>query len=150
VRGLLQWGDYAGLFDKDRPHRFTAAVERARADRGDCGNLLIFDRVEVLPEYRGNDLALRYYNAAILRFGAGCSLAVLKPFPLQCESTCDEPASKAAWRQSLRLSDFSRDRRAATVALKRHYERCGFKPLRGSPLMLLELTDWQAILRPAE
>lgn len=145
-----QWGDYAALFANDRPRHFAAAVKRAGAGREDCDNLLIFDRVEVLPEYRGNDLALRYYNTALLRFGAGCSLAVLKPFPLQCESTCDEPASKEEWRQALRLSDFSRDRRAATLRLKRHYERCGFKALRGSPLMLLDLTEWQALLGQAE
>ena len=145
-----QWGDYVSLFDKTQPHCFAASVERAHAWREECGNLLIFDRVEVLPEYRGNDLALRYYNTALLRFGANCSLAVLKPFPLQCESAGDEPASQEAWREALCLGEFSRDRRAGTGRLKRHYERCGFKALRGSPLMLLDLAKWQPTLRPTE
>lgn len=50
-----------------------------------CRNILILDRLEILPRFRGQQLGLRYVRAAISRFGIGCRLAAIKPFPLQFE-----------------------------------------------------------------
>jgi hypothetical protein len=42
-------------------------------------------QMEIFPQYRGQQLGLKYVRAAITRFGIGCQLVAIKPFPLQFE-----------------------------------------------------------------
>jgi hypothetical protein len=88
-------------------------------------NMLILDRLEIRPQFRGQELGLRYMRAAITRFGMGCRIAAMKPFPLQFEDKVSEST----------IADF----RAATAKLKKYYARDGFESLRGSDLMILDL-----------
>jgi ribosomal protein S18 acetylase RimI-like enzyme len=88
-------------------------------------NMLILDRLEILPQFRRQHLGLRYMRAAITRFGMGCRIAVMKPFPLQFADNVSKSNT----------ADF----RAATAKLKRYYAREGFESLRGSDLMILDL-----------
>lgn len=60
-------------------------------------NFLVLDRLEIAPRFRGQKLGLRWMRAAIIRFGMGCRLAAIKPFPLQFEGklgTDSVPAPK--------------------------------------------------------
>jgi len=90
-----------------------------------CRNMLILDRLEILPQFRGQQLGLRFIRAAIARFGMGCRIVVIKPFPLQFEG---------------KLDDRNKDEyRKATDKLRKYYARAGIKPLRGTDLMILDL-----------
>jgi GNAT superfamily N-acetyltransferase len=101
-----------------------------------CRNILILDRLEILPRFRGQQLGLQYVRAAIKRFGIGCRLAAIKPFPLQFEGKIGtirgndyvEPSKSM-------LADFN----AATRKLKKYYAREGFVSLKNSDLMILDL-----------
>lgn len=99
------------------------------------GNVLILDRLEILPKYRGRGLGLVTIRHMILRFGAGAGLVALKPFPLQLE-----PASRRGeineWRSKLNLSEFTTDAKAATKRLISYYATLGFERLPGTKLML--------------
>ena len=48
-----------------------------------CRNILILDRLEILPRFRGQQLGLRYVRAAIMpvrhRMPAGCDQAISSP-----------------------------------------------------------------------
>ena len=49
------------------------------------GSVLVFDRLELLPEARGQGLGLKVLARLISKFGLGCRIAVMKSFPLQLE-----------------------------------------------------------------
>ena len=49
-------------------------------------NVLILDRLEILPKYRGKKLGLAVIRHMIQRFGAGAGFVGLKAFPLQLEA----------------------------------------------------------------
>jgi GNAT superfamily N-acetyltransferase len=107
-----------------------------------CRNMLILDRLEILPQYRGQQLGLKYMRAAITRFGIGCRLVAIKPFPLQFEGKL-ESAEAGAIGAEIQFSPPSKsvltELRAATAKLKKYYTREGFVSLRGSDLMILDL-----------
>ena len=46
-------------------------------------NLLIIDRLEILPSYRGRNLGLIIMRRLIQRFSWGVGVIAIKPFPLQ-------------------------------------------------------------------
>ncbi len=85
-------------------------------------NVLLLDRLEIQVRFRGQELGIRFINAAVTAFGIGCRLAVIKPFPLQFEGKGD-----------------SKGMRSATTRLKRYYARAGFTPVQGSELMIRDL-----------
>jgi hypothetical protein len=48
-------------------------------------NLLIIDRVEIIPEFRGRKIGLVAMYRMIRQFSHGCGLVTIKVFPLQFE-----------------------------------------------------------------
>jgi hypothetical protein len=106
------------------------------------GNMLLLDRLEILPQFRGQQLGLRYMRAAISRFGMGCRIAAIKPFPLQFEGKLGPTPRRGAGAESEVMSSL-RSRvtefRAATAKLKNYYAREGFVSVKGSDLMVLDL-----------
>jgi hypothetical protein len=129
---------YLPLLHFTEPNMFSPAVRRIlRDDVAPSRNMLILDRLEILPEFRRQQLGLRYLRTAIKRFGPGCRIAALKPFPLQFERTLDDPDLE--WRARMNLDLFSRETRSAQASLKEYYSREGFIPVRGTDLMILDL-----------
>lgn len=103
-----------------------------------CRNILILDRLEILPRFRGQQLGLQYVRAAISRFGIGCRLAAIKPFPLQFEGKMGTASETETVEPSKSVrADFD----AATKKLKKYYAREGFISLRNSDLMILDLDE---------
>lgn len=96
------------------------------------GNVLILDRLEILPEFRGHNLGLVVMRRLIERFGAGAGVVAIKPFPLQRELTQQD---EDGWRQKMRLDDFERDMRRASARLRRHYAKLGFKFMKDTSFM---------------
>jgi hypothetical protein len=129
---------YLPLLHSTKPNMFSPAVRRIlREDTGPSRNMLILDRLELLPEFRRQRLGLRYIRTAIKRFGSGCRIAALKPFPLQFEKALDDPDLE--WRARMNLDLLSRETRSAQTTLKEYYSREGFIPVRGTDLMILDL-----------
>ena len=90
------------------------------------------------PRYRGQQLGLQYVRAALSRFGIGCRLAAIKPFPLQFEGKMGSISGNEYVEPSKSmLADFN----AATKKLKKYYAREGFISLRNSDLMILDLDE---------
>jgi hypothetical protein len=101
-----------------------------------CRNMLILDRLEILPRFRGQQLGLKYVRTAISRFGIGCRLAAIKPFPLQFEGKIGSiRGSEYVEPSKSMLADFN----AATKKLKKYYAHEGFVSLKNSDLMVLDL-----------
>lgn len=122
---------FDAVFD---PDTFGFSERLSKLFNGDdaFGNVLIIDRLEILPKYRSLNLGLVVMRRLIERFGAGAAVIAIKPFPLQCEAVGHQPDK---WRDSLELSGFDRQRRTATAKLRRHYAKLGFKAMKGTPFM---------------
>lgn len=122
---------------------FSSAVCKILRDEITASrNMLILDRLEILPGFRGQELGLRFMRAAITRFGLGCRVAAIKPFPLQFEEKLGgfTPGERGAESRLISPSKIERAAfRAATMKLKTYYAREGFVSLRGSDLMILDL-----------
>jgi hypothetical protein len=129
---------YLPLLHSTEPNRFSPALRRIlREAIVPSRNMLILDRLEILPEFRRQRLGLRYIRTAVKRFGSGCRIVAIKPFPLQFERNLDDPDLE--WRARMNLDLLSRETRAATTKLKEYYSREGFIPVRGTDLMILDL-----------
>lgn len=106
-------------------------------DSGGWGNVLILNRIELLPRFRHHNLGLVVMRRLIERFGAGAFVVAIKPFPLQMEDTDDDEE----WRANLQLADLNKNERSSTAKLRRHYAQLGFKAMRGTPFMFRATDD---------
>jgi GNAT superfamily N-acetyltransferase len=116
---------------------FTDELSRL-TDNSSWGSVLIIDRLEVLPEYRGRNVGLLAMRRLIERFCAGAPIVAIKPFPLQHEGGGGDVDE---WKSRLKLADLDQNERRATTKLRRHYAKLGFKAMKGTPFMFLS-TDW--------
>lgn len=103
-------------------------------------NLLILDRLEILPKYRGKRFGLSIMRYLIERFSSGAGIVAIKPFPLQFEY---KPTGEAdtRWRNKMNLDQYSTNKKATTKKLHKYYSELGFKQLRGAKIMALS-TDF--------
>ena len=126
---------FEALYDIDSAS-FTRAVHDAAGGASIfCPNLLILDRLTILPRHRGHGVGLAVLIQLMRRFGPGAGLIAMKPFPLQLEATPPEDASA---RRGLRLSVFPKNGRAATAELWRYYSKLGFRLVRGTKMMVFD------------
>jgi hypothetical protein len=138
VRG--ETAAYLPLLHSTEAGNFSPAVcSIVREDMALSQNMLILDRLEILPEFRGQQLGLRYMRIAIKRFGLGCRIVAIKPFPLQLEPERTHRDSDLDWYTRMNMKSLSRGTREATSKLKRYYGREGFVPVKGTDLMILDL-----------
>lgn len=101
-------------------------------------NLLILDRVEILPAFRHQLVGLRVIRWLCMRFATGCGLIAMKPFPLQYEG--GSPQENAEKDDFVRygLEEFTAGYEKALRKLQAHYARLGFKKVRGLPFMVAD------------
>lgn len=98
------------------------------------GNVLIIDRLEILPAFRLRSLGLVVMRKIIQRFGSGTSIIAIKPFPLQFEDSDLD----VEWKERMALTNFDKNIRRTTTRLKKHYRKLGFAALPATPFMFLE------------
>src|SRR5205085_12479330 len=96
-------------------------------------DLLILDRLEILPEYRGRRLGLACLYRCIQQFWHGAGLVVLKPFPLQFENN----GHKSEWRESLELGKFGKYLKSSRSKLEKYYATLGFEKLPRTEIMAM-------------
>lgn len=101
-------------------------------------NMLIIDRIELLPKYRGYGLGLKCMEACLRHFRHGCRIAAIKPYPLQFEGGAKDSDN---WSAGLELSSLTRNQRTSTQKLRRHYAQLGFRHVRGTDLMIRDLYE---------
>lgn len=124
---------YGQLFDR-RTRRLRQSVCALAGCEALFGNLLILDRLEILPAYRGRGVGLWCVERCVQQQARGCALVALKYFPLQFEHAGLWPRE---WQEKMRLEGYGRDRRASRAKLREYYARLGFRRVPGTEMMVL-------------
>lgn len=100
--------------------------------------LLIIDRVEILPQYRGNSYGLLTLKLILshLAFGSEC-LAVLKAYPLQFENQDLKDSLSEESRKA--LGNFSCNLDEGRQKLVKYYSKAGFELFNSDSVMVKPL-----------
>jgi hypothetical protein len=94
-------------------------------------DLLILERIELKPEYRGRGFGLLAAHSIIEMFGSGCGLVACKPYPLQFEGN-------NRWTPPAQASGATRALRNARKKLRRYWARIGFRRVPRTVLYALD------------
>lgn len=119
---------------------FTAQINKLFDEYIIAPNILIIDRVEILPEFRARKIGLNVISHIMTRFYHGAGIIVLKPFPLQFEAKNLDDEGKQ-WQESLQLDALTKDSKKAQKKLEKLYRSLGFKLLPKSPFMVYNVAD---------
>lgn len=130
-------GYFEALFGRNFPE-FSNRVTKLFDFDVFGNNVLILDRIELLPKYRGKGLGLKIMRHMMRRFGAGAGIVAIKPFPLQFEH---EVSGEDKWRAKLRLAELPKNERLATKQLSGYYSKLGFRRIGRTPYMVAN-TSW--------
>lgn len=101
------------------------------------GSVLVFDRLELLPEARGQGLGLKVLERLISKFGLGCRIAVMKSFPLQLEIKGSSKPDEFEQRMALDAMPGGTDM-DVHKRLARYYRRAGFRPVKGTDHLMVK------------
>ncbi|MEX1026435.1 MAG: hypothetical protein WD049_00285 [Candidatus Paceibacterota bacterium] len=128
---------YDAIFDEGG--EFRDALSRVTGDISES-NVLILSSLEIVPKWRRKELGLLVLQSIMRRFGVGCSLVVLKPFPLQFEGVF-----------GIRSGDIDNPQlrgeiQSATEKLQHYYSRLGFKAVPNSNILALNLDKIQSTI----
>ena len=126
---------YESLFDPDTAD-FSENLQQLFNYEIFEQSVLIFDRLELLPGYRGHNLGLIIMRRLIQRFSAGAGVVAIKPFPLQFEHSIP-PEDESGWHAEMQLSGFREPERISIRKLQNHYSKLGFVEMEGTPHMVL-------------
>jgi hypothetical protein len=114
-------------------------------------NLLILDRLELLPAHRGVGAGLVTLWGLMRVLGIGAGVVAIKPFPLQVHGRPTDPQGMAHW-DTMQFESLPKDQRRATAALRRYYGLLGFKRLLRTPYMVRDarqkLPALSCLIRP--
>ena len=112
---------------------FSLAVRRKFADADPWGDILLLHRLTLDPLVRGQRLGLAVMHQAVRDWSSGCSLVLMKPFPLQFEA---DAKNSPTWHQ-LELDRFPSQQRLAFGKLVKYYRPLGFERLGRSEFFAL-------------
>ena len=93
-------------------------------------DLLILDRIELKPEYRGQGFGLLAIRCMIGMFGWPCGLVACKPYPLQFERS-------NRWELPAQVSRRADGLRKARKKLRQYWAQVGFERVPGTMLYAL-------------
>jgi hypothetical protein len=94
----------------------------------DSSNLLVINRLELLPKWRKKSIGKRVIKDIIWRFSGCFGLVMLKAFPLQQEFQYPND-QKNAWEQAMQMTDFSQDEEYSNYKVFAYYLSLGFSKL---------------------
>ncbi|MBI9033985.1 MAG: hypothetical protein JEZ03_05915 [Bacteroidales bacterium] len=92
------------------------------------GNICLLERIEILPEFRGQKLAAKVTKDIIFHFRSGCSLFIIQAYPLQFEAGSND---KNDWRYQQELDRFPSNENEAFKQLINYYKSFGFEQIKG-------------------
>lgn len=125
--------DLAEVVYDDDFTEFSLAVRRKFADADPWGDILLLHRLTLDPLVRGQRLGLAVMHQAVRDWSSGCSLVMIKPFPLQFEANAKDSPT---WQQ-LELGRFPSGKRAGFGKLVEYYRPLGFERLGRSEFFAL-------------
>lgn len=125
---------YAALIDFETGD-FRAEVVQATGADYLVGNILVLDRLELLPAYRGSGHGLALLRAMIRSFGRGAGVVAMLPFPSQF-GTLGADASNPEWRDKMEVGRMKRSKKAAIKRLHTYYATLGFRDIPGTEYMV--------------
>lgn len=106
-------------------------------------DLLIVSRLEILPQYRGNDIGKYAIKDLYNNFIGSCGLLTLKCFPLQLESRILEiDPTTPKWNIDMQYDSLETDEEKSSYKLLAYYTSMGFK-------YIPEISDSLLFLNPA-
>jgi hypothetical protein len=135
--------DYACVLFDLRSGGLKPAIEDQFGVVG-AGDMLILDRIEVLPAHRRHRLGLAAACSFLDTFETGCCLAVGEPYPIQFKERTREHAE---WCAKMGIDAFVQDEKVATAKLRTYWRRLGFERIRGSKKFALSLQHRRPTLR---
>lgn len=135
--------DYACVLFDLRSGGLKPAIEDQFGVVG-AGDMLILDRIEVLPAHRRHRLGLAAACSFLDTFETGCCLAVGEPYPMQFKERTREHAE---WCAKMGIDAFVQDEKLATAKLRAYWRRLGFERIRGSKKFALSLQHRRPTLR---
>jgi hypothetical protein len=104
-------------------------------------NILVINRVEILPAYRGMGIGLAAIWDIIQRHSAGCGIVALKAFPLQFSSGSRSGRlsflEESDWNKKMRYDPHSYTMEFAHEKLIFHLMKFGFKRIGDTEVMAL-------------
>lgn len=98
--------------------------------------LLIIDRLELFPHFRGKGIGLQAMKFLIARFRMGAGLVAIKPFPLQFEGGSQDAPEELRARG---LDRYPANETTCNRKLRQHYRKLGFVAIPRTPFMCLPL-----------
>lgn len=129
--------DYYQLFEENGEYGFSDRVMKIVPEGTVVNyNLLVVDRIEILPKFRGKKLGLRVLRQIMNRFACGTDIVALKPFPLQFEGMSPGIEAATKWREEMGLAQMTKHKRVATKKLRDYYASAGFRLVRGTQMMI--------------
>ncbi len=88
-------------------------------------NLLVIDRLELLPNWRKKSIGKKVIKDIIWRFSGCFGLVMLKAFPLQQEFQYPN-SQKNTWEKEMKMVDFSQDEEFSNYKIFAYYQSLGF------------------------
>lgn len=134
---------YSKIYDSSDPYNPLLSPDvvkvLGKSDQGvyedDC-QIFIIDRIEILPEYRGNDLSRIVFEDGIRLFGSGAHVIALRCFPLQFESKFRETSLMDEWDCLMRCDKLNMDAKASISRLMDYYSSIGFHHIPNTDIMM--------------
>ena len=101
-------------------------------------NILIFNRIEILPDYRGHGITKQVVNHCIRLFSNNCNVISLQCYPLQLSKLDEEDIDDIQWHNSLQLDKLEQDKKKAQKSLSSYYKSLGFIRIPRTNFMLIK------------
>lgn len=111
------------IFDFDKEEFKESLLEEMESS---SANLLVIDRLELLPQWRHKGIGQKIIKDIILRFSGCCDLVILKAFPLQREVTNND-TNISKWRKKMQMDKLPEDEEFSFFKVYSYYQKIGFK-----------------------
>lgn len=105
-------------------------------------NICIFERMMILPEYRGLGIGAKFVKDRFHYFNTACGLIVMQPFPLQLESS-HALGRDNEFESKMGYEKMEHDSRKAMKSLKDYYKRIGYITVRGYKDLMFLIPDFK-------
>lgn len=129
--------DYFDLYTGDMDFAPNVIEALGGEDRW-TPNMLILERLELLPKFRGREIGLRVLRWLQFHFGTGCGIVAIKPYPLQFEGgSPDENKDKPDFVK-MGWGQFGDSFEVSLSKLLQYYGRLGFNAVTGTPFMVAD------------
>lgn len=93
-------------------------------------NICIFERMMILPEYRGLGIGAKFVKDRFHYFNTACGLIVMQPFPLQLEPS-HALGIDNDFESRMGYEELGKDENKAKKSLMNFYKKVGFLSVKG-------------------